>query len=135
MPWTFRAALIMSGVQVVWVLVCGLAAGGSIASARIVSGPDGTVYPSYVCRDVRVSGSPSCQCKGQTILYSSTCDFEGNDFLLSCFWLAAFAWGAAVFQNVLMATVTGSVASWWFSPRDVSPVRGALYRATHGSFG
>lgn len=137
MPWTFRAALLMSGVQVLWILVCAMAAGGSIASARTVTGPNGIVYPSSVCRDVPVLGTRglSCQCGGQTILYSSACEFEGNDFLLTCFWLVTLTWGAAVFRDVVTATVTGSVASWWFSPRDASPVGGALYRATHGSFG
>ncbi|CAM9643374.1 unnamed protein product [Pylaiella littoralis] len=137
MPWTFRTALLMSGVQVLWVLVCAVAAGGSIASARTMTGPDGTVYPSSICGNVSLTdtGSLSCQCGGKTILYSSTCQFEGNTVWLACFWLASLGWGAAVIRGVVTATVAGSVASWWFSPGGVSPVRGALYRATHGSFG
>eukprot|EP00903_Cladosiphon_okamuranus_P005874 g5810.t1 len=44
-------------------------------------------------------------------------------------------YSAAECMDRLTATVTGSVASWWFSPVDVSAVNGAFYRATHGSLG
>lgn len=66
----------------------------------------------------------------------SSCTYSGNArWMLACFWLASTYWGIAVLKNVVTATVTGSVASWWFSPGDVSPVKGAFHRATHGSFG
>ncbi|CAN0274661.1 unnamed protein product [Scytosiphon promiscuus] len=84
------------------------------------------------------SDTMSCECGGEdSILINSPCVFEAGrgSFWLGCFWLASIAWGSAVLRNVVTATVAGSVASWWFSPGDKSSVRGALYRATHESFG
>eukprot|EP00752_Nemacystus_decipiens_P017801 g15960.t1 len=135
MPWTIRAALLASGVQLLWVLVSAVAMGGSVASFRRFTAPNGTVYPASDCRTV---ASPhSCQCRGEVVSYNSSCYFEGGTvgFWVACFWLASLVWGAAVITNVVTATLTGSVASWWFSPGDPAPVRGALHRATRGSFG
>lgn len=51
-------------------------------------------------------------------------------------WLCAMAWGCGVIRNVVACTVSGSVASWWFSPtEDTTPVKGAFHRATTSSFG
>lgn len=135
MPWTIRVAFLTSGVQLLWVVLSVFAAGTCGASFRQVTAPDGTVYPASDCRDV---GSPrSCQCRGEVVSYNSSCSFEGQavGFWVMCFWVASLMWGVCVVKNVVTATVTGSVASWWFSPGDPSPVRGALHRATHGSFG
>lgn len=135
MPWTIRATLLTSGVQLLWVLLSAVAVGGSVASLQQVTAPDGTVYPASDCRDV---ASPhSCQCAGHVVSYNSNCRYEGRagGFWVACFWVASLVWGAGVIRNVVTATVTGSVASWWFSPGDPRPVRGALHRATHGSFG
>jgi len=56
--------------------------------------------------------------------------------LLSFFWLLSTAWGVAVAHNVVAATVTGSVASWCFSPGQAKEaVRSAFHRAVFGSFG
>lgn len=135
MPWTIRAALLMSGVQVLWLFLSLLAMWGSIASLQTVTAPGGTVYPASDCRDV---ASPhSCQCRGEVVSYNSYCRFEGRGggFWVACFFLASLAWGSTVLQNVVAATINGSVASWWFCPEDRSPVRGALYRATRESFG
>lgn len=143
MPWTVRAGLLMSGVQVLWVLLSAMAAGGTIASLRTVTSPDGAVYRASSCSDVTLSPPTrgmvhhlSCMCDGDVVSYNSACAYEGHGFWLGLFWLASLAWGADVIRNVVTATVIGSVASWWYSAdRDGSPVRGALYRATHGSFG
>lgn len=151
MPWTIRAALFLSGVQVAWILLSSVAAMGSMASLQTVTTPHGNVYSASACHEVSYGGSGgsrsvSCKCVGDdtgsivgddAIFINSPCVFESGrgSFLLGCFWLASIAWGAAVIQNLVTATVTGSVASWWFSPGDKSSVRGALYRATHGSFG
>lgn len=135
MPWTIRGALLTSGVQLLWVLLSAAAMAGTAASFQQVTAPNGTVYPASDCRTV---ASPhSCQCRGEVVSYNSSCYYEGRTigFWVGCFWVASFFWGASVIKNVVTATVTGSVASWWFSPRDPSPVRGALHRATHGSFG
>lgn len=145
MPGAIRAALLLSGVQVAWVLLSGVAALGSMASLRVITGQEGTVYSASACHkvgdsvvDAGLYNPMPCECYGEdSILIADPCVFEAGrgSFLLGCFWLASVAWGAAVLQNLVTATVTGSVASWWFSPGDTSIVRGALYRATHGSFG
>lgn len=75
-----------------------------------------------------------CECDSVKIS-DSPCDYGNGRWVLTFFWLASGTWGVAVLKNVVTATVTGSVASWWFSPADVGAVNGALYRATHGSFG
>ncbi|CAM9494927.1 unnamed protein product [Ectocarpus sp. 4 AP-2014] len=143
MPWTVRAGLLMSGVQVLWVLLSAMAAGGTIASLRTVTGPDGATYKASSCSDVMLDPPTrgmvhhlSCMCGGHVVSYNSACEYEDHGFWLALFWLASLAWGADVIRNVVTATVTGSVASWWYSAdRDACPVRGALYRATHSSFG
>ncbi|CAN0233684.1 unnamed protein product, partial [Scytosiphon promiscuus] len=140
MPWASRVALLLSGVQVAWILLAAVAAVGSMASFRVITAPDGTVHSASACREVSSGGSDtmSCECGGEdSILINSPCVFEAGrgSFWLGCFWLASVAWGAAVLKNLVTATVAGSVASWWFSPGDKSSVRGALYRATHESFG
>ncbi|CAN0370311.1 unnamed protein product, partial [Hapterophycus canaliculatus] len=51
-------------------------------------------------------------------------------------WLCSMAWGCGVIRNVVACTVSGSVASWWFTPEeDTMPVKGAFHRATNSSFG
>ncbi|CAM9256058.1 unnamed protein product, partial [Hapterophycus canaliculatus] len=143
MPWTLRAALLLSGVQVAWVLLSTVAAVGSMAALQVVTAPDGTVLTASTCHEFGSDDGGgrhtiSCVCDGEDrILINSPCGFEAGrgSYWLGCFWLASAAWGAAVLQNLVTAMVTGSVASWWFSPGDQTSVRGALYRATHGSFG
>ncbi|CAN0166641.1 unnamed protein product, partial [Ectocarpus fasciculatus] len=144
MPWTVRAGLLMSGVQVLWVLLSATAAAGTIASLRTVTSPDGSVYRASSCSDVTLDPPArgvvhhlSCMCGGHVVSYNSACAYEGHGFWLASFWLVSLAWGGCVIRNVVTATVTGSVASWWYNSagRDASPVRGALYRATHGSLG
>lgn len=64
------------------------------------------------------------------------CHRSGLGLPLMIFWLLSLAWGCGVIKNVVACTVTGSVASWWFTPNeDPAPVKGAFYRATHFSFG
>lgn len=64
------------------------------------------------------------------------CQFSGLGLPLTVVWLCSMAWGCAVIKNVVAATVSGSVASWWFSPdEDTAPVKGAFHRATTTSFG
>lgn len=63
------------------------------------------------------------------------CEFSGLGLPLAGMWLLSMVWGCTVVKNVVAATVTGSVASWWFSPDDAAPVKGAFHRATHSSFG
>ncbi|CAM9400191.1 unnamed protein product [Ectocarpus fasciculatus] len=150
MPGTIRLALFMSAIQVVWAMLSASAAGGSfVALSPVVVGADGTTYSSMECQDIVVSSSPygggetttgsglSCHCGGEVISSDSGCEFNGGTqrWLLAAFWLGSFTWGLAVLRNVVTATVAGSVASWWFSPGDTSPVRGAFYRATRSSFG
>ena len=55
--------------------------------------------------------------------------------MLLFFWLVTGLWGIAVLRSVVTATVSGSVASWWFAARDRGRVRGAFSRATRGSLG
>lgn len=76
----------------------------------------------------------SCECDSVQVS-DSRCDYGNTRWVLAFFWLLSATWGIAVLKNVVTATATGSVASWWFSPADPSAVRGAFYRATHGSFG
>lgn len=143
MPWTFRAALLMSGVQVLWFSLWALAAGGSVASLRTVTAPDGTVYASSACRDVPTAPpTPGvsrlhCECDGEILSYNTPCSYDGGAATgwLILFWFAGLVWVASVLQNVVAATVNGAVASWWFSPGDATPVRDSFYRATHGSLG
>lgn len=135
MPWTVRAALLTSAAQLLWLLVSAMALGGSAASFQSVTAPDGTVYPASDCRTM---ASPhSCQCRGEVVSYNSSCYYDGSamGFWVAMWFFASLVWGGAVIKNVVTATVTGSVASWWFSPGDANPVRGALHRAIHGSFG
>eukprot|EP00903_Cladosiphon_okamuranus_P019553 g17984.t1 len=135
MPRTIRAVFLTGGVQVLWFLLSVFTMGTSLASFQQVTAPDGSVYPASDCRDV---ASPhSCQCRGEVVSYNSSCSFEARpiSFWAYCFWVASLFWGFAVINNVATATVTGAVASWWFYPGDPNPVRAALHRATHGSFG
>lgn len=140
----------MSGVQALWSLVSGIAAAGSMVAFETVTAPNGVTYRAVECHDVMstypvaggsddldaaLSTSLSCQCRGDIVAYNSTCEYSGKSLFLGLFWLASLTWGGAVFQNVVAATVTGSVASWWFSPGDTQPVRGAFHRATTTSFG
>ena len=82
------------------------------------------------------SFTTSCECNNRVVSADSGCNYR-NDMsrLVVFFWLASAAWGAAVAHHVTAATVTGSVASRWFSPGDAISVRGAFVRATRGSFG
>lgn len=75
-----------------------------------------------------------CECKSVQIS-DSPCKYGSQRYILACFWVASGTWGIAVLKNIVTATVTGSVAAWWFTPGDASAVNGAFYRATHGSFG
>ena len=79
--------------------------------------------------------SLSCECANEKVSPGG-CEYSNNmSWFLTCFWLVSGFWGAAVAHNVVAATVTGSVASWWFSPGDARPVQAAFYRATRVSFG
>lgn len=129
MPWTICAVLLLVSVQVVWIMLWVVIVAGSRVSLRVVTGPDGTVYSASTCSEV--SGGDGSG--GHAV----SCAFEAwsGSFWLEWFWLVSVVWGIAVLRTLVTATVTGSVASWWFSPKDKSSVRGALYRATHGSFG
>lgn len=49
MPGTIRIALFMSVIQVVWSIVSGMAAAGSIAALSTVVAPDGTTYSAAEC--------------------------------------------------------------------------------------
>lgn len=76
----------------------------------------------------------SCECNSVQVS-DGACEYGNARWVLATFWLASCTWGIVVLKNVVTSTVTGSVASWWFSPGSVSAVSGAFYRATHGSFG
>lgn len=68
--------------------------------------------------------------------HQEECEFSGLGLPLLIVWLCSMAWGCAVIKNVVAATVSGSVASWWFAPdEDATPVKGAFHRATTTSFG
>ena len=136
MPWTVRFAVLMSALQVLWAIVTSIAAAGTVVALETVRAPSGT-YSAVECHNVMLENArlPSCECKGGIVVYNTTCPYGGRSLTLTWFWLATLLWGGAVFQNVVAATVTGSVASWWYSPRDCKPVRGAFYRAMGPSFG
>lgn len=142
MPSTVRTAICVAGVQLLWAVIAGIAALGSYVSLETVAAPDGTSYRAIYCnvdppfdRDIFMASRPAgCVCNGQKIS-DGECEYRGVGMPLMIFWLLSLAWGCAVFQNVVACMVTGSVASWWFSPEDRSPVKGAFYRATHTSFG
>lgn len=135
MPSTIKLALVMSGVQVLWSILVGVAAFGSMTAFETVKAPDGSSYRAVDCLNVPTEGSISCQCGGDIVAYNSRCAYSGQSPFLKYFWVASFLWGGAVFQNVVSATVAGSVASWWFYPNASRPVQGAFYRATRSSFG
>lgn len=91
-----------------------------------------------------ISGSGktlSCSCNdGEYVSPSgSGCDalYSGRfgATFLGFFWIVSLTWGGMVLRSVVSATVAGSVASWWFSPSDPAPVRGAFLRAMNGSLG
>eukprot|EP00752_Nemacystus_decipiens_P011598 g10300.t1 len=140
MPGTIRVALLMSIVEVVWSVVSAMAAAGTVGAFLTVVAADGTSYSASHCLDRHeYRGSATgfveyCECDG-TQVSDSPCEYGKGRWVLVCFWLASATWGVAVLKNVVTATVTGSVASWWFSPTEPSPVQGAFFRATHGSFG
>jgi len=76
-----------------------------------------------------------CWCANKEISADSLCEDRNDSFWpLIIFWLASGFWGVAVVDNVIAATVMGSVASWWFSPGDAGAGR-AFHRAVTGSFG
>ncbi|CBJ28582.1 conserved unknown protein [Ectocarpus siliculosus] len=151
MPGTIYLALFMGAMRVVWFMLSALSAVGSfVAFSPVVVSADGTTYSFLGCQDIVVSSSPygggeattgsglSCHCGGEVISSDSGCEFSGGGFqrwVLGVFWVGSFIWGLDVLHDVVLATVAGSVASWWFSPGDTNSVRGAFYRATHSSFG
>lgn len=79
----------------------------------------------------------SSLCRASSFLPTQEeCQFSGLGLPLTVVWLCSMAWGCAVIRNVVAATVSGSVASWWFAPgEDTAPVKGAFHRATTTSFG
>lgn len=138
MPWTVRSAILMGAFQVLWATVVGLAASGTVAAFKTVRAPDGTeVYRAIDCHNEipQDAVSLSCMCRGEVISYNSVCSYGGGGGTLMLFWLATLLWSGEVFRNVVAATVTGSVASWWYTPHIPNPVLGAFYRATGSSFG
>eukprot|EP00752_Nemacystus_decipiens_P002056 g1968.t1 len=143
MPWTYRSAILMGMVQFLWCVVAAIAALGSFVALETVTAPDGTSHPAIMCLDNFefdesadvISAGSSCTCSGVKIS-DEECEFSGLGFPLTLVWLCSMAWGCAVIRNVVAATVSGSVASWWFSPEeDTTPVKGAYHRATTTSFG
>lgn len=146
-PWTIHAALLLSVVQVAWLALSAVAGLGSASFLQTAIALDRTVHRASTCSridgiDGDVNHKLFCMCGGEGTIFKSSmvrspCVFRDGrgSFWLGCLWLASGAWGVAVLQNLITATVTRSVASWWFSPGDNSSVRDALYRATHDSFG
>lgn len=140
MPWTIRSALLMGAFQLLWATIVSLAASGTLAALTTVRAPDGSeVYRGVECHNAmnQDASSLSCKCNGHFI-DDTVCSYGGGGSggrALTLFWLAIFFWTGEVIRNVVAATVTGSVASWWYTPHIPNPVLGAFYRATGSSFG
>ncbi|CAN0421906.1 unnamed protein product, partial [Ectocarpus sp. 12 AP-2014] len=142
MPWTYRSAILMGIVQFLWCVVAAIAALGSFVALETVAAPDGSSHRAIYCLDFADGGSEdvfapqnSCVCNG-TKISDGECEFSGLGLPLMIVWLCSMAWGCRVIRNVVACTVSGSVASWWFTPEeDSTPVKGAFHRATTSSFG
>ncbi|CAN0432883.1 unnamed protein product, partial [Ectocarpus fasciculatus] len=148
MPWTYRSAILMGIVQFLWCVVAAIAALGSFVALETVAGSDGTSHRAIYCLDFVDAGQSfsedafesypnqnSCVCNG-TKVSDGECEFSGLGLPLMIVWLCSMAWGCGVIRNVVACTVSGSVASWWFTPEeDSTPVKGAFHRATTSSFG
>ncbi|CAB1097817.1 unnamed protein product [Ectocarpus sp. CCAP 1310/34] len=131
MPWTYRSAILMGIVQFLWCVVAAIAALGSFVALETVAAPDGSSHRAIYCFE----SADSCMCNG-TKISDGECEFSGLGLPLMIVWLCSMAWGCGVIRNVVACTVSGSVASWWFTPEeDPTPVKGAFHRATTSSFG
>ncbi|CAM9101232.1 unnamed protein product [Scytosiphon promiscuus] len=143
MPWTYRSAILMGMVQLIWCTVAAIAALGSFVALETVTAPDGTSHRAIYCLDSLdldesaegMVAEHSCMCNG-TKISDEECEFSGLGLPLMVVWLCSMAWGCGVIRNVVACTVSGSVASWWFTPEEDSmPVKGAFHRSTNSSFG
>ena len=57
---------------------------------------------------------------------------EWTELLFS---LLSLLWGCQVLRSLLLVTVAGALASWWFEPSITNPVSGTFFRAISTSFG
>lgn len=75
MPWTYRSAILMGVVQLIWCTVAAIAALGSFVALETVTAPDGTSHRAIYCLDsVNMDDNPeamisdhSCMCNGTKI--------------------------------------------------------------------